>query len=288
MDTPVPRHKRAQTYAAELTSGQEAEFDFCRAGATWFYNQASASQLDRYRHHVPIESKRNLPYAVRTANETGVEFPYRGTTRLIRDVPAKMLHGALRQLSASWTRHLNALGEWRKHPHPPGEKCPSSPPGFRSVHRGGSLYWQVQDGSGPCPAGKLISVTRKATRDRPALARLRVPGRIGPVQIRYHRELPADTMVRFASLRVDDLGRYWVTIQYDTAQVRQPAPSGIVGVDVGVAVTAATSDGEVYDAPCLPPGQQQRKDRLQRAMDRKRRLNECKHDEWVTVRGRPG
>ena len=155
------------------------------------------------------------------------------------------------------------------------------------MHRGGSLYWQVQDDGGPCPLGKLVSVTRKATRDRPALATLRVPGKIGPVVIRYHRELPADTMVRFALLRVDDLGRYWVTIQYDTAQVRQPASSGVAGVDVGAAVTAATSDGEVYDAPCRSPGQQQRKDRLQRAMARKRRLNKCKHDEWITARGRP-
>ena len=73
---------------------------------------------------------------------------------------------------------------------------------------------------------------------------------------------------------------------YDTAQVRQPASSGIAGVDVGVAVTAATSDGEVYDAPRLSPGQQQRKDRLQRAMARKRRLNPCKHDRFVTKSGR--
>ena len=99
------------------------------------------------------------------------------------------------------------------------------PAGFRSIHRGGSLYWQVQDGAGPCPVGKLITVTRKGT-DRPAMATLRVPGTIGAVAVRYHRELPADTMIRFASLRVDDLGRYWVTVQYDTAQVRQPATSG--------------------------------------------------------------
>jgi transposase len=75
-------------------------------------------------------------------------------------------------------------------------------------------------------------------------------------------------------------------VQYDTAQVRQPASSGVVGVDVGVAVTAATSDGEVYDAPVLSPGQQQRKVRLQRAMARKRRLNSCRHDKFITVRGR--
>jgi transposase len=283
---PPERYIRSQAFAAELTAEQAAEFGFCRAGTTWFYNEANASQLDRYRHRVPVESNMSLSYAVSVARKAGAEFRYRGTMRLISDVPAVMLHGALRQLSASWTRHLKTLADWGRHPHPPGEKCPSSPPGFRSVHRSGSLYWQVQDGSGPCPLGKVVKVTRAGTASRPAMAALRVPGRIGVVAIRYHRVLPADTMVRFASLRVDDLGRYWVTIQYDTAQVRQPASSGIAGVDVGVAVTAATSDGEVYDAPCLSPGQQQRKDRLQRAMARKRRLNPCRHDRFVTVAGR--
>jgi hypothetical protein len=275
------RYMRAQTYAAELTGAQDAAFDFCRAGATWFYNEASRSQLDRYRHGVSVESFMSLGYAVKVARNTGCDFRYWDEYRLISEVPSVFLRGALLQLSASWTRHLKALAEWRNRPHAPGQKCASSPPGFRSMHRGGSLYWQVKDGSGPCPATRFLSVTRTATRDRPALATLGVP-KIGRVVIRYHRELSADIMIRFASLRVDDLGRYWVTLQYDTAQVRQPASSGIAGVDVGVAVTAATSDGEVYDAPGLSPGRQQRKDRLQRAMARKRRLNPCRHDHFIT------
>jgi transposase len=270
------RQPRSQTYAADLTRDQEAAFDFCRAGATWFYNEACRSQLDRYRHRAGIESVMSLSYAVSVARKCGCDFPYQGGGRLISEVPARFLQGALRQLSASWTRHLKMTREGQR----------SGPPRFRSMRRGGSLYWQVQDDGGPCPVGKLITVTREGTRNRPPHAVLRVPGRIGLVAIRYHRELPADTMVRFAALRVDDLGRYWVTVQYDTAQVRQAALSGAVGVDVGVAVTVATSDGEVYDAPGLSPGQQQRKDRLQRAMARKRRLNPCRHDHFVTRRGR--
>jgi len=284
--TAVGRHLRSQTYAAEPNTAQTAEFDLCRAGVTWFYNEAVASQMDRYRHHAGVESYMNLTYAATVARRTGVEFPYHGSMRLISVVPAAMLYGTLKQLSASWTRHLKALAEWRKHPHAPGQKCPSSPPGYRSVHRGGSLYWQVQDSSGPCPVGKFVSMARKGTRDRPAMATLRVPGKIGPVVVRYHRELPADTMIRYAALRVDELGRYFMTVQYETAQVRQPAASGTVGVDVGVVVTAATSDGDVYDAPGLSPGQQQRKDRLQRSMSRKRRLNPCSHDRFVAVAGR--
>ena len=275
-NAPPERHLRSQTYAAELTAEQAAVFDLFRAGTTWFFNQAIASQLDRYRHHVPVETFASLSYAVSAARKAAVEFRYRGSMRLISEVPAVMLHGALRQLSASWTRHLRMRQEGRK----------SSPPGFRSVRRGGCLYWQVQDDGGPCPLGKLVKVTRPGAADRPAMATVRVPGKVGPVVVRYHRELPADSMVRFASLRVDGTGRYWITVQYDTAQVRQAATGGVVGIDRGVAVTIATSDGDTYDPPFLSPGQQERKDRLQRAMARKRRLNPCQHDEWVTVRGR--
>ena len=227
MDAQVPRYIRAQTYAAELTSDQAAVFDLCRAGATWFYNEACASQLDRYRHGAGIESNMSLGYAVSVARKVGVEFPYRGTMRLISDVPAMMLHGALRQLSASWTRHLKALADWEKRPRSPGGRRPVEPSG---VPLGSPGRLAVLAGAGRrrprARAASWYRVTRKATRDRPALALFRVPGKIGPVVIRYHRELPADTMVRFASLRVDDLGRYWVTFQYDTAQVRQPAAVG--------------------------------------------------------------
>jgi hypothetical protein len=81
VDAQVPRHVRSQTFAAELTSDQAAVFDLCRAGATWFYNEACASQLDRYRHGVGIESNMSLSYAVSAARKAGVEFPYRGTMR---------------------------------------------------------------------------------------------------------------------------------------------------------------------------------------------------------------
>lgn len=276
MDHPQSqRYTRAQTYAAEPTDAQKAAFDLCRAGTTWFYNEACRSQLDRHRHRRPVEGYMSLSYAVAEARKSRIEFPYRGELRPVSDVPALFLHGALRHLSAAWTRHLKARREQR----------PSSPPRFRSMRRGGSLYWQVQDGGAPRPAVRMIIATREGTRNRPPLAALQVPG-IGPVGIRYHRELPADALVRFAALRVDDLGRYWMTLQYETARVRQSASSGTVGVDVGVKVTAATSDGEVYQAPGLTPGQEKRREKLQRDMARKRRLNPCRHDRFVTVRGR--
>lgn len=84
----------------------------CRAGATWFFNEACRSQRDRYLHHVPIESKESLSYAVSAARIAGCEFRYRDKMWLISEVPSVFLHGALRQLSASWTRHLKS---WTRH-----------------------------------------------------------------------------------------------------------------------------------------------------------------------------
>src|ERR1035441_913862 len=63
------RHLRSQTYAAELAADQAAVFDLFRAGTTWFFNQAIASQLDRYRHHVPVETYAGLSYAVSVARK---------------------------------------------------------------------------------------------------------------------------------------------------------------------------------------------------------------------------
>ena len=72
----------------------------------------------------------SLGYAVSVARKVGVEFPYRGTMQSIGDVPAKMLHGALRQLAASWTRHLKALAEWGKRPRCTRGEMPVKPSGI--------------------------------------------------------------------------------------------------------------------------------------------------------------
>jgi len=270
VETPL-RHKRAQVYAAELTPAQAETFALQRKGVTSFYNDAAASQLDRWKHRAGVESVMSLGYAVSAARKAGCDFRFAGETHLLAEVPSVMLHGALRQLSMSWSRHFAMLKEGK----------PSSPPRFRSIHKGGGLYWQTQEKSARCPLAGVIRETRHGR------AVMHVPGAIGPVRIRYHRVLPADTLVGFASLRVDDTGRYWATIQYDTTEVRPAAETGVVGIDRGVAVTAMTSDGEAYDAPGLSAGRQERKRRLQVAMARKRRLNPCRHDTWTQRNGRP-
>jgi putative transposase len=129
------------------------------------------------------------------------------------------------------------------------------------------------------PLAKLITTDggRHATVGK-------IPSPLGPVMIRYHRPLPPDALAGFLVLRENN-GRYWLTVQYETALARQPAGTGILGIDRGVAVTLATSDGRAFTTPSLPPGQQARMLRLQRALSRRRRLNPCQGDRWVTVNG---
>lgn len=272
--------KRAQRYAAYLTPGQAQVLSLWASAARWLYNQAAESQLDRHRHGVKIESLMSLGYAVRAAREAGVTFRGDdGAEHSLTEVPARVLHGALRQLSGAWTRHLRALSE-RKAKGLPASAVASSPPGFRSRRGGRSVTWQVQEDAEPVPLAKLITTDggRHATVGK-------VPSPLGPVMIRYHRPLPPDALAGFLVLREDN-GRYWLTVQYETALARQPAGTGIVGIDRGVAVTLATSDGRAFTTPGLPQGQQARMLRLQRALSRRRRMNPCQGDRWVTVNGR--
>jgi putative transposase len=250
------------------------------SAARWFYNQAVQSQLDRHRHGVKIESLMSLAYAVRAAREAGVTFRSDdGIEHQLTEVPAVVLHGALRQLSGAWTRHLRALSEGKARGLPVSAVA-SSPPGFRSRGVGSSVMWQLQEGGGPVPLAKLI------TTDGGRHARVgKTPRPLGPVMIRYHRPLPGDALAGFLVLREEN-GRYWLTVQYETALARQAAGAGIMGIDRGVAVTLATSDGRAFNTPGLPPGQQTRMLRLQRSLSRRRRLNACQGDPWVMVNGR--
>ena len=285
--------KRAQRYEAYLTPAQVETFELWRAGARWWWNQLTERALERTTHWrvwrvlalrqgatateaakwagslAGHESRYTLAREVHELREAGAMYPYRGQEVPIAAVPAVLLHGALAEHCDAWARHLRARGR-------------SSPPGYRSAHRGGSVRWQVQDGSGPAAAAKVVR------SDGGRYAVVRTLGDLGPVKVRYHRALPPDALVGYLVLGVDATGRYWLVVQYETAQVRQGAATGMVGVDRGVAVTLATSDGDAYDAPVLPPGQERRRLRLARALARKRRLSPCAHDAWVTgPRGRP-
>lgn len=98
--------------------------------------------------------------------------------------------------------------------------------------------------------------------------RVKLP-KIGWVKFRQTRSLDGET-IRSATLRRE--GRHWyVSLLVDDA-AEKPAthalPSSAVGVDRGVVVAVATSDGELLDRPFVTTGEQRRTVALQRVLSR--------------------
>ena len=282
-------YSRSQNYAAGLTAVQEEMFDVQAAGARWLWNKAAAWQQERwsrgkresrtfsYAHAGPeegisprarIESYQELGYAVTVIRQEGYSFRYGDQDCPLTAIRAVFLHGALRQLSAGWDRHLAVRS---KDPR-------SRPPGFRSKQGAQSLYWQTQE-----HRGRMRVISHSASRDTPHQGVIVVPA-LGPVKIRVHRELPADAVAGFACLKRLTDGRYQLTVQYTTRTVRPPASAGVTGVDRGTAVTAATSAGDFYNIPRLPPGLAVRKLKLEKALARKRQANRCRYDIVTTTK----
>jgi len=99
-------------------------------------------------------------------------------------------------------------------------------------------------------------------------ARVKLP-KLGWVKFRLSRSLD-DVVLRSATLTRD--GTHWfVSFLVDDGQDTPAAhavPGTAVGVDRGVVVAIATSDGELLDRRLLTPGEQDRMARLQRQLSR--------------------
>jgi putative transposase len=97
---------------------------------------------------------------------------------------------------------------------------------------------------------------------------VRIP-KAGWVRFRWSRRVPAGVK----SLRVtrDRAGRWHVAFAAIPASVPAPGNGEVVGIDRGVAVSAALSTGELLHCPALGRRQQQRLRRLQRRLARARR-----------------
>ncbi|QKW40244.1 transposase [Actinomadura sp. NAK00032] len=96
---------------------------------------------------------------------------------------------------------------------------------------------------------------------------VRVP-KVGWVRFRWSRPVPPDAR----SFRVtrDRAGRWHVAFAHVPAPVPAPGNGEAVGVDRGVAVSAALSTGEMRTVPGLTPGEAERLKRLLRRLARAR------------------
>jgi transposase len=97
---------------------------------------------------------------------------------------------------------------------------------------------------------------------------VRIP-KAGWVRFRWSRQVPQDAR----SLRVtyDRAGRWHVAFAVVPEPLPTPGNGQAVGIDRGVAVSAALSTGELLHAPALPVREQKRVRRLERKLARARR-----------------
>jgi len=96
-------------------------------------------------------------------------------------------------------------------------------------------------------------------------ATLHVP-KCGPVRFRLSRPLPAEHGM--ARVTLDRSGRWHVSFSAPQPTLARRASGRKVGVDLGVVATVTTSDGQMFHAPGLRPGETQRLRRLQRKLAR--------------------
>lgn len=104
-------------------------------------------------------------------------------------------------------------------------------PRFRSRGRFDTLTWSFGKG-----AGCHVKDGRLALQN------------VGPVRVRWHREIPAEAVLREASVR-RSAGRWYVCFSLDVPVRYLPETGCEVGIDVGITTFAATSHGELLVGP---------------------------------------
>jgi putative transposase len=88
----------------------------------------------------------------------------------------------------------------------------------------------------------------------------------GWIRFRFSRPLPRD--VKSCRIKCDRAGRWHVSFPTAQPAVSRRSTGAVVGLDRGVAVAVATSDGELLHVPKLSPRQHRQLRRLQRRLAR--------------------
>ncbi len=93
--------------------------------------------------------------------------------------------------------------------------------------------------------------------------------KVGWVRFRWTRAVPGG--VKSYRITRDRVGRWHVAFAHAPDPIPGPGDGSVVGVDRGVAVSAAPSTGELLHTPSLTPGEQMRLRRLQQRLARAQR-----------------
>jgi transposase len=141
---------------------------------------------------------------------------------------------------------------------------------FQGTHRYPSWRRRGQD-DGFRIVGVKPEHIRRLNRSKGAVY---IP-KIGWVRFRWSRDVPSGV----ASFRVtlDASGRWHVAFAVPPAPIPGPGTGQVVGLDFGVAVSVATSDGELLRCPALRPKEAERLLRLQRRLARAQRGSNRRH-----------
>jgi putative transposase len=157
---------------------------------------------------------------------------------------------ALRDFHAAYASWFAALRRWRKrYAKTPPQQRPAPPgqPGFRK--RGLNEGFRIV-ATGPQDVRRL---NRR-------WGQVLVP-KLGWVRFRWSRPVPDARSYRVAR---DRAGRWHVAFAAIPPAIPGPGTGEVVGVDRGVAVSAALSTGELLSVPGLRPAEQRRLMRLER------------------------
>jgi putative transposase len=164
---------------------------------------------------------------------------------------------ALRDFHAAWANWYSALTRWRNRAtRPPSEEHPShpSPPSWRKHN--------VTEGF------RIVAMEpRDARRLNRRWGEVQVP-KLGWVRFRWSRPVPNAKSYRVTR---DRAGRWHVAFAAIPPAIPGPGTGEVVGIDRGVAVSAALSTGELLSVPGLRPAERRRLKRLERRKARQRK-----------------
>ena len=218
-------------YRLYPTTAQEAALLEHCAHARFVWNLAVEQRLwwKPGRHPTP-----GFTQQCRQLTEARAAFPW------LADGSVIVQQQALRDFHAAWARWYSAVSQWRsgttKRP-PDARPLPPSPPSWRkrNVHegfrivatgpRGGARRLNRHGGEGPVP-------------------------KLGWVRFRWSRAVPDAKSYRVTR---DHAGRWHIAFAAIPPAIPGPGTGEVVGVDQGVAVSAALSTGELLDVPGLRP-----------------------------------
>jgi putative transposase len=164
---------------------------------------------------------------------------------------------ALRDFHAAHAAWFASLRQWRK-------RCANTPPDQRPAAPS-PPSWRKRDVN---EGFRIVAVgPQDVRRVNRRWGQVLVP-KLGWVRFRWSRPVPAAKSYRVTR---DRAGRWHVAFAAIPPAIPGPGTGEVVGVDRGVAVSAALSTGELLSVPGLRPAEQRRLNRLERRKARQQK-----------------